>query len=164
MPRPHKTRIARVYRNPLDQENASISLVLPILDWGKSKGQRRMAQSNQELAEVQLAQAQNNFERNVRQMVNQFNLQARRLNVARRSDETANRRSEVARRLYILGKSSVLDLNNSVSQKDAARRNYLNALYNYWSYYYTLRSLTLYDFERRCAITTDYDRLIEEER
>lgn len=164
MPRPHKTRIARVYRNPLDQENASISLVLPILDWGKSRGQRRMAQSNQELAEVQLAQAQNNFERNVRQMVNQFNLQARRLNVARRSDETANRRSEVARRLYILGKSSVLDLNNSVSQKDAARRNYLNALYNYWSYYYTLRSLTLYDFERRCAITTDYDRLIEEER
>ena len=53
------------------------------------------------------------------------------MRVAARTDSTALRRSEVARRLYVLGKSSVLDLNASIEEKDAARRNYLNALHTY---------------------------------
>ena len=51
-------------------------------------------------------------------------------------------------KLYLLGKSSVLDLNASITEKDTARRSYITALYNYWSLYYTLRSITLYDFEK----------------
>lgn len=71
------------------------------------------------------------------------------------------RRSEVARKLYLLGKSTILDLNASISEKDSARRNYISALYNYWSLYYTLRSMTLYDFERNTILTEDYHLLIE---
>ena len=71
------------------------------------------------------------------------------------------RRNEVARKLYILGKSTILDLNASISEKDSARRNYVSALYNYWSLYYTLRSMTLYDFERNEQLTEDYNLLIE---
>ena len=41
----------------------------------------------------------------------------------------------------------------SISEKDAARRNYITALYNYWSLYYTLRSITLYDFEVDAPLT-----------
>ena len=49
----------------------------------------------------------------------------------------------------------------SISEKDSARRNYISALYNYWSLYYTLRSMTLYDFERNTILTEDYHLLIE---
>jgi hypothetical protein len=52
-------------------------------------------------------------------------------------------------------------LNASISEKDSARRNYISALYNYWSLYYTLRSMTLYDFERNTILTEDYHLLIE---
>lgn len=55
----------------------------------------------------------------------------------------------------------ILDLNASISEKDSARRNYISALYNYWSLYYTLRSMTLYDFERNTMLTEDYHLLIE---
>ena len=58
-------------------------------------------------------------------------------------------------------KSTILDLNASISEKDSARRNYISALYNYWSLYYTLRSMTLYDFERNTMLTEDYHLLIE---
>ena len=94
-------------------------------------------------------------------MVRQFNLQAQRVHIARRTDLTAQRRAEVARKLYILGQSTVLDLNASITEKDSARRTYLSALHEYWSMYYTLRSLTLYDFERGVGLQEDLERLIK---
>ena len=91
----------------------------------------------------------------------QFNLQIQRVRIAARTDETAQRRNEVARKLYLLGKSSILDLNASISEKDSARRNYVSTLYNYWSLYYTLRSMTLFDFEHNTKLTEDYNLLIK---
>ena len=55
----------------------------------------------------------------------------------------------------------MLDLNASITEKDSARRTYLSALHEYWSMYYTLRSLTLYDFERGVGLQEDLERLIK---
>ena len=141
-------RWREAYRNPMDQQYISLSISLPILDWGRGKGQVRVAKSNRDLVKTQVEQDKTDFDLNIRKLVKQFNLQARRVHIAARTDTTARRRAEVARRLYLLGQSTVLDLNASISEKDSARRAYLTALYDYWSLYYTLRSLTLYDFGR----------------
>ena len=154
-------KLPEAYRNLLDQQYVSIGISLPILDWGRGKGQVRVARSNRDLVYTQVEQSRTDFELNVRKLVKQFNLQTQRVRIAARTDETAQRRSEVARKLYLLGKSTILDLNASISEKDSARRNYISALYNYWSLYYTLRSMTLYDFERNTILTEDYHLLIE---
>ena len=150
------------YRHPLDQQAVSIGITLPILDWGKGRGQVRVARSQRDLVETQVEQSRTDFDQNIRKLVGQFNLQGLRVRVAARTDSTALRRSEVARRLYVLGKSSVLDLNASIEEKDAARRNYLNALHTYWSLYYTLRSLTLYDFFEGRPLQVDYGQLVKD--
>lgn len=59
----------------------------------------------------------------------------------------------MALRLYLMGKSSVLDLNAATTEKDTSRRNYIEALKTYWMLYYGLRSLTQYDFYRNCSLT-----------
>ena len=146
-------KLKDAYHNPLDQQYVTLGISLPILDWGRGKGQVRVARSNRDLTYTQVEQDKTDFELNVRKLVKQFNLQSQRVHIAARTDETAQRRADVARRLYILGKSTVLDLNASISEKDAARRNYITALYNYWSLYYTLRSITLYDFEVDAPLT-----------
>ena len=140
-------KLKDAYHNPLDQQYVTLGISLPILDWGRGKGQVRVARSNRDLTYTQVEQDKTDFELNVRKLVKQFNLQSQRVHIAARTDETAQRR------LYILGKSTVLDLNASISEKDAARRNYITALYNYWSLYYTLRSITLYDFEVDAPLT-----------
>lgn len=140
------------YRNPLDQQYVSLSVVIPILDWGRGKGQVRIAKSNIELVDTQVEQGLTDFELNVRKMVRQFNLQARQVQVAARTDETARRRYEVALRLYLMGKSTILDLNAATTEKDTARRNHIEALKTYWTLYYGLRSMTQYDFERNCPL------------
>ena len=153
-------KLKDAYHSPLDQQYVSLGITLPILDWGRGKGQVRVARSNRDLVYTQVEQDKTDFDLNVRKLVKQFNLQAQRVHIAARTDETAQRRAEVARKLYLLGKSSVLDLNASITEKDSARRNYITALYNYWSLYYTLRSITLYDFEKDIPLTEDLEKII----
>lgn len=155
-------RFSEVYRDPSQQQAVSVGITLPILDWGRGRGQVRVARSQRDLVETQVEQSLTDFDQNVRKLVGQFNLQAMRVRVAARTDSTALRRSEVARRLYLLGRSSVLDLNASIEEKDAARRSYLNALHTYWSLYYTLRSLTLYDFRAGRPLQADYEGLVRQ--
>lgn len=136
------------YRDPINSQGASISLSLPILDWGRGRGQVKMAKSNRELSNMNIDQSERNFEENVYRLVRQFNQQAAKMNILAKTDITAERRFEVARRLFLMGKSTTLELNTATSEKDAARRSRISALSNYWSLYYTLRSLTGYDFEK----------------
>ena len=154
-------RWKNAWRNPMDQQYVSLSVSLPILDWGRSKGQVRVAKSNRDLVQTQVEQDKTDFDLNIRKLVKQFNLQAQRVHIAARTDTTAQRRADVARRLYLLGQSTILDLNASITEKDSARRNYVTALYDYWSLYYTLRSLTLYDFGQGRPLEEDLERLIK---
>jgi outer membrane protein TolC len=155
------SELSMAYKNPLNQQYVELGIRFPILDWGRGKGNVRVAQSRRDMVFTQEEQNLSIFEQNIQKVVKQFNLQNGRVEIAAKTDRTAERRNEVARRLYILGQSTILDLNASIVEKDAAKRNYINALYNYWSLYYTLRSLTLYDFEKGIALTEDYESLIK---
>lgn len=141
--------VSEAYHNPLDQQRVSLGVSLPVLDWGRGRGKVKVAKSRQALVEVQVEQEKNALEMNVRKLVLQFNLQSERVEIAWKTDQTAQRRYDVAKKLYLLGKSPVLDLNASIAEKDRASRNYLSALNSYWSLYYMLRSMTLYDFEKK---------------
>lgn len=157
-------RLSDAYRQPLDQQYVSLSVSLPILDWGQGRGQVRVARSNCDLVDTQVAQSQIDFDQNVSKLVTQFNMQLQRVYIAAQSDQMASRRNDVARGLYLLGKNTILDLNAAISAKDQARSHYISSLCSYWSLYYSLRSLTLYDFERREPLATGYEELIANER
>lgn len=152
--------ITDAFRNPREQQFVGISIRVPILDWGEGRGQREMARSNRELVYMNVEQAQINFEMEISQLVRQFNLQSYQLDVAQRMDFTAARRAEIAQQMFLLERTTILDLNNSISERDSARRAYINALQNWWSLYYSLRGVTLFDFRQGIPITEDYQLLI----
>lgn len=144
--------LSDAYRDPINQQYVTLNLSLPILDWGRGKGRIRVAKSNVELTKIQVEQNLKNFELNVIQLVHQFNMQNQYVEIASKRAHTADRRHEVAKRQYILGKSTILDLNSSITERDSAHRNYISALSRYWSLYYTIRSMTGYDFEKNQKI------------
>ena len=143
------------YRHLMNQEYASVSVTLPILDWGRGRGKVRVARSQQTLARTQAEQGMDNFRQNVRKLVLQFNMQARKVRIAALADRRAAQRHSVAKRLYVMGRSSLLDLNAAVSEKNSARRSHISAMQTYWALYYTLRSITSYDFEHGRLITEE---------
>lgn len=134
------------FRNLNDEQSIRVSVSIPILDWGRSRGRVKVAQNNLELTNMRIEQNQVAFEKTVTRTVNQFNIQERQVDIAHRAMQTAQHRYEVARHLYVNGNSSILDLNTAITAKDSAYRGYVSAMSRYWQLYYTIRSLTGYDF------------------
>ncbi|MDR0724929.1 MAG: TolC family protein [Prevotellaceae bacterium] len=149
------------YKDPINQQYAQVGIKVPILDWGRNKGRLKVAESSRRLTEIQLEQERIDFEQDVLRLVRQFNLQTNQIRVAEKTDYTANKRNDVAQRLYVLGRSTILELNSAITEKDAAKRNYINTLSNFWLYYYNIRRLTLYDFEKNMLLSEDYESLLK---
>lgn len=134
--------ISQSYSRPMNQEYASITLSLPILDWGRSKGQIKVAKSQRDLTYTTAEQGMTDFLRNLGKLIMQFNMQPRKVEVAARTNILASHRYEIARRLYIAGRNTILDLNIALSEKDTAMHAYISAIKTYWTLYYTIKSLT----------------------
>lgn len=149
------------YAQSNQQQNIRVGLTVPILDWGLGRGRYKMAQSSLELAQVQSQQALVDFEQNLLLDVEQFNLQANQVAIAAKSDTVAMKMFEVTKQRFLIGKIAVLELNNADTKKDQNRRAYVQALQNYWNYFYNIRNLTLFDFINRKPLETDYEKLLD---
>ncbi|WP_295935385.1 TolC family protein [uncultured Alistipes sp.] len=129
-----------------DQQTITVGLSIPILDWGKRKGRVRVAKANKEVELSHLEKQSLDFKQNIFMQVQYFNDQPGQLAIAKKTDEIARQRYETSVEAFVLGKMDILNLNDSQSAKDEARRNYIDQMFRLWSYYYQIRSLTLYDF------------------
>lgn len=154
--------IPGAYETLDDQQRLSIGFSIPILDWGLRRGRYRMAQSSQEVTRTQVQQSMLDFEQQLFLDVAQFNLQEDQVRIAAKSDTVAMKMYEVTKQRFLIGNVDVLELNNADTKKDENRRGYIQSLQDYWTFYYNLRSLTLYDFEARKPIEYDFDELIAE--
>ena len=149
------------YNHLSNSQVVSMHFTLPILDWGLGKGRYQMAKSSLELAQVQANQALVDFQQNLFLDVEQFNLQKNQVNIAAKSDTVAMKRYEVTKQRFLIGKIAVLDLNDADSRKDQNKRAYVQALQDYWSFFYNIRSITLFDFINRKPLETDYEKLLQ---
>lgn len=149
------------YRNLLSNEVVSVGITVPLLDWGKRKGQRRLAESNRDIIQGQLRQQSQDFRQDIFILTEQFNNQAEQLRIACEADTIARRRYHTNVETFKIGSISTLELSSAQTAKDQARQNRIQQLFNYWYYYYQLRSIALWDFEHGCELTADVERLIE---
>lgn len=149
------------YRNLLSNEVVSVGITVPLLDWGKRKGQRRMAESNRDIVQGQLRQQSQDFRQDIFILTEQFNNQAEQLLIACEADTIARRRYHTNVETFKIGSISTLELSDAQKAKDQARQNRIQQLFNYWYYYYQLRSIALWDFERGCELSADIEKLIK---
>ena len=157
-----KDGFSEAYSSPYNQTQVvNIGFEMPILDWGMGRGQYRMAQSQEEVVRTQVQQAQVDFEQNIFLNVMEFNLQDDQLLIAAKADTIAQKRYDVTKQRFLIGKIDVLDLNIADSEKDVAKRGYITALRNYWTSFYDVRRLTLYDFIKDEVLTENFELLVE---
>lgn len=136
------------YVNPQDQQTVNVGISVPLLDWGRARGQIKVAESNYELEETSVEQDIIDYEQNVFLSVMQFNMQEEQLVIAAKADTVAQKRYDVTQKRYMIGQvNDVLELNNAQIDNDNARKGYYMALRSYWENYFELRKLTLYDFK-----------------
>jgi outer membrane protein TolC len=131
-----------------DDQIAMVGISIPILDWGRGKGRVRTAEANRKVTEARIEKEQMDFNQQIFLTVQHFNNQPTQLRLARETDAIAQQRYEISVEAFILGNLDILNLNDSQTARDEARRDYINQMFLLWSYYYQIRSLTLFDFLR----------------
>ena len=150
------------YNHLLDNQIVQVGVKIPILDWGKRRGKVRVAKSNREVVLSKIRQEQMNFNQDIFLLVEHFNNQAQQLNIAKEADIIAQQRYKTSIETFLIGKINTLDLNDAQNSKDQARQKHISELYNYWSYFYQIRSLTLWDFERDTELEVDFEEVIND--
>ena len=153
--------LSGAYLDPDELQRVRLGISIPLLDWGTGRGRYKMAQSSQELAQINIRQAEMDFEQEVLLQVMQFNLQDDQLRIAAKADTIGQNRYEVTKQRFLIGKISVLDLKDAIQEKDFATRSYVAAMKNYWTYFFNLRALTLFDWSNKQTLSEEFDTLIE---
>ena len=131
------------YKSPLQQNMISVSLTIPILDWGVGKGKIIMADDNLKMIKVQNQQIKKELIQEVIISINELNLYLNHFLRSIEAKENAKDAYSTAQELFIIGKSDVSNLNLAISGQIEAHNNYIQALRNYWSCYYKIKRLTL---------------------
>ncbi|MEN0055494.1 MAG: TolC family protein [Mucilaginibacter sp.] len=144
--------IPGIYSNPQNQQILQLTLSVPILDWGRSKSVTKTAQANLQLMEYTVEQDKQNFKQGIVTQVSLFNLMKEQLVYTAEADSIASEKYKIARERYVLGNLNITDLGIAFRENDQAKRDYITSLRDFWSAYYQLRYLSLYDFENNQKI------------
>ena len=136
-----------IFIDPNRQTLVNLGFFVPVLDWGRNKARMGQAQANKRLVEYTVEQDMINFEQEIFTKVRNFAMLKDRLEITKLSDEVADKRYEISLRRYQNGNVTITDLNIAQEEKDRNRRAYIQSLRDFWTAYYEMRQLTLYDFE-----------------
>ncbi|CDN30298.1 putative outer membrane protein TolC [Mucinivorans hirudinis] len=153
--------LAGAYRNPLDQETVRLGISVPIFDGGVSKGRVKMSLSQQDVVEATLEKDAIDRRQDIYLKVMQFNNQGMQCGISRRADEVSAERYRISTEQFAEGKLSVLELNTAQSERNSAHNRLITELHNYWSYYYSIQRMTLYDFLKEQNISAEFDKITE---
>jgi outer membrane protein len=140
--------IQKVYQTPQNQQQFQLEFDIPILDWGRSKSRMKTAEANKQFTEYAVEQDKQNFTQEIYTQVTLFEMMKEQLLLTAQADSIASEKYIIAKERYVLGNLSITDLSIAFQENDQAKRDYIYALRDFWSAYYQLRYLSLYDFER----------------
>lgn len=142
------THLGDVYIRPQDREFVELQFVLPIMTWGRAQARTETAKANQKLATQSVEQDKLTFEQAIYTQVTLLQMLQQQVKLTAEADGIGQQRYQIAQNRFILSDLSVTDLGIAMQEKDRARRDAILALRDYWTAFYTIRLLTLYDFER----------------
>ncbi len=145
------------YRNPLQQDIVSISLSIPLIDWGVRKGKYNVAKNNLAVTQISVRQDELTVEEDVIMTVGDFNIQQNLIGSAEEVLDLSIMAYNETKQRFMIGKADINSLTLSLNRQQEAQRNYISALRNYWQSYYKIRKLTLHDFETGISLSNKFD-------
>ena len=146
-------KFGNVYANPTDNESVSLSLTIPLWDWGERKSRIKASEASIETAYIVLEEEQNNIIIGIRKVYrNLLNLQ-NQIEIARKSVTNAQLTYDLNLEKYKNGDLTGMDLNIYQNQLSEKQLTYTNSLISYKLELLNLKIQTLYDFEKKEAVS-----------
>jgi outer membrane protein TolC len=142
-------KFGNVYQSPTDNENVSLSLTIPLWDWGERKSRIKASEASIESAQISLDEEQNNIILGIRQVYRSLiNLQ-NQIEIARQNVVNAQLTYDLNLEKYKNGDLTGMDLNLFQNQLSEKQLSYTNSLISYKLELLNLKIQSLYDFEKK---------------
>ncbi len=153
-------KIKDAYNNLLRQDLVSVSVSIPLVDWGVRRGKVNIAKNTLTVAEIAARQEELSVDQDVTMTVNDFATQQRMVASAVEALDLADMAYSQTRQRFIIGKADINSLTLAHNRQQEASKNYISSLQNYWLSYYKICKLTMFDFEQNIPIAIAFDREI----
>jgi outer membrane protein TolC len=134
------------YQSPLGRQSLTVGLNMPMIQWGAGRADVQAARADDHRVAANSKARRATLVEDARFSALQLQQAQRNVLLAAKADTVSAKQFEVARNRYTVGKVSNTDLYNAQNDKDASVLAHVQALRNYWTAYYHLRRVTLYDF------------------
>lgn len=142
----------RAYVHPMQQDMVSLTVTIPLIDWGIRKGQYNQMKNNLNVVQIENRQQEQSLEEEVVATIRDYTTQLRIVGSAEDAVGLARSVSAETTERFRLGKERIDALFTTIQRQEEATQKYILALHACWKTYYKLRKLTLYDFERNMRI------------
>ncbi len=146
-------KFSDVYAAPLNElQSIQVSMEVPLIDWGFRKSLINQFESNLDLTESEASEAIFELETELREQISTFNQQAEIIDMMKRSENLAYSSYDLTLKRFLLGNVDLIKLHNARNSLNSTRRQFLMELKRYWTLYYGIQTLTLFDFEAQVLI------------
>ncbi len=134
------------YRNPNSRQSVSLSLSIPIFKWGVDKNTLKIADNNYKKKLTILKNEEIEFYNDLEEKTLVYNSTINQFFLSEQKYKIYKKHYELMQQTFLLEKASIYDLYSAKNEEQNAMQKYIDALNNVWDAYFTLRTLTLYDF------------------
>ena len=146
-------KFGNIYKSPTDNETISLSLTIPLWDWGEKKSRIKASEASIQTNKIALEEEQNNIILSIRQVNrNLINLQ-NQIEIARQNVINAQLTYDLNLEKYKNGDLTGMDLNIYQNQLSDKKLTYTNSLISYKIELLNLKIQTLYDFEKKQPVS-----------
>ena len=145
------------YRSPLRQDLVSVSISVPLIDWGVRKGKVNMAKNNLNVSRIAARQDELSIEEDIFMTISDYDVRQRLISSASEALDLADMAYLQTQQRFIIGKADINSLTLSLNRRQEASKNYISALQNFWLSHYKIRRLTLHDFETGLSLSEQFD-------
>ncbi|TWV98712.1 TolC family protein [Chitinophaga pinensis] len=141
------TSLRPIYTDPKNQQTLSVGINMPLVDWGRRRNRYKTSVALEKLTNFNNNIDSVNLVQEIVTLVSSIELLNGNINLGKITDSIAERSFEMINSQFQTGKLTIVDLNLAQTERDNARRNYIDTLREYWDTYFRIRRLTFYDFE-----------------
>ncbi len=144
--------LAHIFDAPSDNEQVSLSLQIPIFDWGERKARIKASQTSIETQQVNYDDQKNTIIQTVRQTYRNLQNLLNQISIAEQNVRNAQLTYDINKERYINGDLTGMDLNLFQNQLSSKKLDLINAQINYKLEILNMKIQTLYDWETKTSI------------
>ncbi len=143
----------QIYETPRNNQSVSLSLRIPLYDWGEKKSRIKAAEISIESQKLSMDEEENDIIINIRKVYRNLNNLKNQIKIAEQNVINAQLTYDLNLERYENGDLTGMDLNLFQNQLSEKKLSYTNSLITYKLELLNLKIQTLYDFENKVQVT-----------